>query len=425
MLAKFALITLIVTLAARNRRRSVPAAEDRPRAAATDLTGRARAGSRRDRRRRAARHAGPAGRGPAGSRPRASDLGRRFRDHGPSRADRGVGRARPEPVRRRGRRLRHGRPPSTRTGSPSGSGRSTTRPPAERARPSPGGRGLVRGVRGEPDPRRALGRDGHRRARRRLGRGAAGALPAAPQRDDSAVEPLHRPPKYTMDVPGGSIRISPDPERPGPSEVHVNLYSPFDKAPAEQIVVSGSAVGEPLEEWPLTRLTNSKYIAHVELEPGPYTNQRRGAGDSGPAPARLVSDRRPFRLNEAGAASLALRRKRWYERLTGNRLRARGNGCPVRSRCGGVLSAGLLGGSGRGRGGHRARRLALAELRDLGQSAYAVPLVTDTNPDPKTVETTLTADEADVDIAATDHGARPDLQGRSRARPSSSTSATT
>jgi hypothetical protein len=67
-----------------------------------------------------------------------------------------------------------------------------------------------------------------------------------------------------MDVPGGSIRISPDPERPGPSEVHVNLYTPFSKAPAEEIVVSGSAVGEPLKEWPLTRLTNSKYIADVE-----------------------------------------------------------------------------------------------------------------------------------------------------------------
>ena len=45
-----------------------------------------------------------------------------------------------------------------------------------------------------------------------------------------------------------------------------------------------------------------------------------------------------------------------------------------------------------------------------GGDAYSVPLVTDTNPDPNIVETTIIADEATVDIGNGVMAQRPDLQ---------------
>jgi copper transport protein len=79
-------------------------------------------------------------------------------------------------------------------------------------------------------------------------------------------------PEYTMQVENGLIRVSPDPELPGPSEVYVTFYGLADiQAPTEQVVVTGAAGDAPAEQKPVTRLSRSRFVADVDLEAGTYT----------------------------------------------------------------------------------------------------------------------------------------------------------
>ena len=79
-----------------------------------------------------------------------------------------------------------------------------------------------------------------------------------------------KPPQYTMQTENGYIRISPDPERPGPSKIYVSTYSEFENlVPTDQLVVSAGAPGEPPRQLPVQRLGNARFAADVELEAGP------------------------------------------------------------------------------------------------------------------------------------------------------------
>ena len=79
-----------------------------------------------------------------------------------------------------------------------------------------------------------------------------------------------RPPTYTVEVEGrGHVRFSPDPERPGPSEVSIHCYDILrDERNIEAIVVTVSSQGGPEHQVPVRRASGSLAIAGVELRPG-------------------------------------------------------------------------------------------------------------------------------------------------------------
>jgi copper transport protein len=88
----------------------------------------------------------------------------------------------------------------------------------------------------------------------------------------SVFRPVDQPPEYTMQVENGLIRVSPDPELAGPSKVYLSFYGVADlRAPTEQVVVTGAAGDGPAEQKPVSRLTRSRFVADVDLEAGPYT----------------------------------------------------------------------------------------------------------------------------------------------------------
>ena len=77
-------------------------------------------------------------------------------------------------------------------------------------------------------------------------------------------------PKYTVQLPGGDyVRISPDPERPGRSAVHVTYYDLIgDERQVEDVVVTsaaGSALARPNQA---RRVGPGEFVAEVELRPG-------------------------------------------------------------------------------------------------------------------------------------------------------------
>lgn len=79
-----------------------------------------------------------------------------------------------------------------------------------------------------------------------------------------------RPPEYTMQTVNGYIRISPTPERPGPSRIYVTTYSVFETAePVDRLVVTGAPQGERPRQLPVRRLGRKRFVADAELEPGP------------------------------------------------------------------------------------------------------------------------------------------------------------
>ena len=79
-----------------------------------------------------------------------------------------------------------------------------------------------------------------------------------------------KPPEYTMQTENGYIRISPDPERPGPSRIFISTYSEFENpVPTDQLVVTAGAPGEPPRQLPVRRLGDARFVATVEFEPGP------------------------------------------------------------------------------------------------------------------------------------------------------------
>jgi len=79
-----------------------------------------------------------------------------------------------------------------------------------------------------------------------------------------------KPPEYTMQTENGYIRISPDPERPGPSQIYVSTYSEFENpVPTDQLVVTAAAAGEPARQLPVRRLGASRFVAGAALASGP------------------------------------------------------------------------------------------------------------------------------------------------------------
>ena len=63
------------------------------------------------------------------------------------------------------------------------------------------------------------------------------------------------PPEYTMQTENGYIRISPDPERPGPSQIHVHTYTAFENSVStDRLVVTAATPGEPVRQLPVRRL---------------------------------------------------------------------------------------------------------------------------------------------------------------------------
>jgi copper transport protein len=79
------------------------------------------------------------------------------------------------------------------------------------------------------------------------------------------------PPEYTMQLENGYIRISPDPARPGRSQVFVSTYSVFEnRVPTDQLVLTAAAAGERPAQQPVRRLGTSRFVADVDLEAGPF-----------------------------------------------------------------------------------------------------------------------------------------------------------
>jgi len=81
-----------------------------------------------------------------------------------------------------------------------------------------------------------------------------------------------RPTKYTVDVGNsGSVRISPSPERAGPSTVYVNCYDVFGNVVrARRLVLTVAAGDGPARQQP-TRRSGNRFIADAELAEGRNT----------------------------------------------------------------------------------------------------------------------------------------------------------
>jgi hypothetical protein len=82
-----------------------------------------------------------------------------------------------------------------------------------------------------------------------------------------------RPPAYTADLPGaGSIRISPDPERAGPSNVTVRAFTVFDTdADVDALVLTAAAADRPARQRPVRRRGRGRFVAPVRLAAGVNT----------------------------------------------------------------------------------------------------------------------------------------------------------
>jgi copper transport protein len=88
----------------------------------------------------------------------------------------------------------------------------------------------------------------------------------------SAVLIPGRAPVYDLFVYYGDIRVSPHPLADGPSDVYVSAFNAIDVPQSiDGIVVTGAAGDGPVEQKPVRRLTRSRFVAEVDLEPGPYT----------------------------------------------------------------------------------------------------------------------------------------------------------
>lgn len=78
------------------------------------------------------------------------------------------------------------------------------------------------------------------------------------------------PPEYTMQTEDGYLRLSPDPDRPGPSRLYVTTFTAFEnEAPTDRLVVSAGAPGERPRQLPVRRLGKARFVADVDLEAGP------------------------------------------------------------------------------------------------------------------------------------------------------------
>ena len=81
------------------------------------------------------------------------------------------------------------------------------------------------------------------------------------------------PPRYTVKVEGaGYVRVSPDPERAGPSTVEVTCFTVVeDEAQIDQLVLTTSADDRPTVQQPVRRASRGRFAGDVELQEGRNT----------------------------------------------------------------------------------------------------------------------------------------------------------
>ncbi len=106
-----------------------------------------------------------------------------------------------------------------------------------------------------------------------------------------------RPTKYTVEVGNsGSVRISPDPERAGPSKVYVNLYDVFGNVVrARHLVLTVAAGDGPASQQPV-RAAGKRFVADAELAAGPQHDRGRRDHDVRRPAAGRARARRPGAL---------------------------------------------------------------------------------------------------------------------------------
>jgi copper transport protein len=94
-----------------------------------------------------------------------------------------------------------------------------------------------------------------------------------PEEAVSVLRLPDRPPEYTMEVGSdGYIRIAPDPERAGTSQVLVTCYTVFENvASIDGLVLTATAGDGPTRQQPVRRLGRGRFVASVELEAGANT----------------------------------------------------------------------------------------------------------------------------------------------------------
>jgi copper transport protein len=80
-------------------------------------------------------------------------------------------------------------------------------------------------------------------------------------------------PIYTLEIQGtADIRLSPDPERAGPSKVSVNFFDLFGTdLGIKQLVLTTQAGGGAVHQQPVRRVSSGRFQADVRLEEGPFT----------------------------------------------------------------------------------------------------------------------------------------------------------
>jgi copper transport protein len=80
-------------------------------------------------------------------------------------------------------------------------------------------------------------------------------------------------PKYTVQVGNaGYVRVSPHPERAGPSKMYVTCYDVFsDEVGVRDLVLTAAAATGPTRQNPVQRLGAGMFVAHVDLAPGRNT----------------------------------------------------------------------------------------------------------------------------------------------------------
>jgi hypothetical protein len=93
-----------------------------------------------------------------------------------------------------------------------------------------------------------------------------------PKQFVSVFRPPGKPPQYTMQIGSvGNIRIEPRPARAGPSMVYVTCYTIFGGVSrVDQLVLTSGAPGTPPTQRPVRRLSQGRFVAPIELEPGPF-----------------------------------------------------------------------------------------------------------------------------------------------------------
>ena len=78
-----------------------------------------------------------------------------------------------------------------------------------------------------------------------------------------------RPPVYTMQTDNGYIRISPDPDRPGPGHIYLSAFTVFETLlPIDRVVVTAAPDGGPPRQLPVRRLAESRFVADADFEAG-------------------------------------------------------------------------------------------------------------------------------------------------------------